>query len=246
MRLLTWNIRASQSEPTLTHVCAQHDSTVMVLTEYLIPRTGDYLQQALRDAGWMYQVSSQPASGERGVLIVSREPLEQRFKVSSFQFGGLASDLDHRIAEIFLPRYDLSIIGVYMPFADGVVKDTLWQALIDYATKHAIRRFVIAGDVNSCLPNESETGRSYTSQPLRDIKQVTIDAWEQHTSGRALPARDRYTWYWKGRGITRGIRLDYIFLSPALHTALVCAQHHHAVREQQLSDHSALSVDLDI
>jgi exonuclease III len=73
----------------------------------------------------------------------------------------------------------------------------------------------------------------------------TVDAWMHAAARENRPVRDRYTWYTSRGERQFGRRLDYAFLSPALAPELIDARHEHVVREQELSDHSALEVDLE-
>jgi len=244
-RLYIWNIRAAQTDAQIAHLTAQADSDVLILTEYRQLVRGDRLSAALRQAGWGHQHTHVLAPKLRGVIIASRSKLVPCPLESTLALGSLAANLAPHVAVARLPEHHLTLVGVYMPYADGPLKETLWAALNHYARAHTKERLVIAGDFNSCVDGETEGRYLYTPRPLEVMRGATTDAWGVAAVARSIPDRDRFTWYSQGKYGTSGIRLDYAFLSPALTGALIDARHDHAVREQGLSDHSALIVDLE-
>jgi len=243
LQILTWNIKACQTADQIAYLTAEARPDVLVLTEYRQLMRDDRLSAALHQAGWIYQHTPVTQPKVRGVLIASRIPLDILPPDTTFDFGALAGELSPRVARISLPAHDLTLIGVYMPFADGPAKEALWAALNAYARAHSSERYVITGDLNSSVEGESE-GQVYTPGPLKAIREVAIDAWAEMAERYRLPKRERYTWYSKTKYGLYGIRLDYAFLSPALREQLVRAHHDHTVRLAGLSDHSALFIGL--
>ena len=89
----------------------------------------------------------------------------------------------------------------------------------------------IAGEVE--LPCESE---------LKAIlAHGWVDAWEYTNKYKAPKDIDRFTYFFR----QTGRRLDYAFLSPGLETRLRYAEHQHDYRLHNLSDHSALILEIE-
>lgn len=246
LSLLSWNIRASQTAAQIAHLTEQKNVDVLVLTEYRQLMRDDRLSAALAEAGWMYQHTPVKVPKVRGVLIASKHPLQLPPLDTNFHFGSLITELSPYIARVLLPDHNITLIGIYMPYADGPAKETLWASLNSYARANPSGRYIITGDVNSCVEGETEGLSLYTPRPLKEIRALTIDAWGEMARRKGFPDRERYTWYSNTKYGQSGIRLDYAFLSPSLHEHLSAARHDHAVRLQGLSDHSALYVDLTL
>ncbi len=244
LQILTWNIKACQTAKQITYLTTETRADVLVLTEYRQLVRDDRLTATLHQAGWIYQHTLVTQPNVRGVLIASRLPLEVLPSDTTFDFGVLTDELAPCVARVRIPEHDLSLLGVYMPYADGPAKETLWAALNTYACAHRAERYVITGDLNSSVEGESEGPSVYTPGPLKAMREVAIDAWGVMAERYRLPNRDRYTWYSKTMYGLYGIRLDYTLLSPVLREQLAHAHHDHTVRFAGLSDHSALFIDL--
>lgn len=246
VKILCWNIRASQTATLIAHLSAQENADVLVLTEYRQLVRNDRLSAALAEAGWIHQHTPVKEPKVRGVLIASKQPLQPLPPDAIFRFGSLTTELSPCIARVKLSDSNITLIGVYIPYPDGLAKDTLWASLNKYAYANSFDRYIIIGDVNSCVEGETEGSYLYTPRPLEEMRAMTVDAWDEMAKRKGFPDRERYTWYSKTRYGLYGSRLDYAFLSPPLRDHLFDACHDHSVRLQNLSDHSALYVDLTI
>lgn len=175
------------------------------------------------------------------MLIAAKTPIALRTRADRWP-ADVATSLDHRLLDVWLPAWRLDLLGIYSP-----VYDTEDQAKIhfwNYLHRRVRRRrpwsrLIIAGDVNGCPPAEAESGRGYSTHLLEPVTARMADAWALRNPAPA-DARDRYTWYSQ----RKGIRLDYVLVSPNLRPTVRAATHIHSVREQGVSDHSAVAVDL--
>jgi exonuclease III len=227
------------------HLLAHVAADVLVLTEYRRQASGASPSPSLASL-WPWQHAPATDAELRGVLLASRSELQPLPAVDLLGLHTSTEELRPRVAAAYLPAHDLTVIGVYMPYADGPVKEALWVALNRYAAAQVGERFVIIGDMNSGTAEEGESGDAYTPLPLEAMWGQTVDAWKEAARRDGRPASARYTWY-SARGERRlGRRLDYAFLSPALESMLIDARHDHTVREQEISDHSDLIVELSL
>lgn len=243
MKIMTWNIRfgglfgkTDHSDRILDYLQLQGDTDVFVLTEYQSHSAGLKIAATLHQSGWAYQVSSAPQAEEQGVLIASRLPLEPPPVPAVFPFGPHSTLLQHRVAVAHVVAHKLTVIGVYMPWAESEVKALFWQQVLAYA-RQCGERLVLAGDLNSCLAHDSEQGIALSASALHELRSMMTDAWEA-CNPESVTSRERFTWYDQ----QMGRRLDYIFVAPAL--PAIFAKHAHVAREQQVSDHSAVMVKL--
>ncbi len=238
VRILTWNIKASQRDDIIAYLTTRVDADILILSEYKVPAAGDRIRDPLARAGWSYQRASTVNPKKRGVLVASRFPLMSL---------GLAPDrarvtraLRGWVIYVSVPPLKIRVLGVYFPFRSGSERGCLWQAVIDAARRQRRGFLVIAGDFNSFGPDDTQSGPCYSPDELAMLSRFAVDAWSAAAKRRKTIGR--YTFFTLGRGS----RNDYIFLSPPLSSALVTARHRHSVREMGLSDHSAVEVQLAI
>lgn len=235
-RILSWNIRASMTPRVLDAVCADPAVDLLVLSEYRVPKAGDLVAERLRTHGWPHAAHASIPVRQKGVAIFSRHPLRPapHLVAQTHRFA-------QWIVSVQVPLADLAVIGAYVPFADGPEKDAVWGALIDAAARNREMALVIAGDFNSCLPHEADSGRGYTVEPLQRMRRVVTDLWE--TSVRAPTPRDQITWEGPNG---KGNRIDFAFGTPSVVRRVLHAEHRHALRHGKASDHSGVIVDLSL
>ncbi len=155
----------------------------------------------------------------------------------------------------------IEVFCVHVPnAANGLIKVKTLQAIRHGLTVAQPAPRVLCGDLNTPrreLPGgrvisfardsrgrlRSERGREWDAAELGVVPGLQDlgyqDAYRAVHPDQAPPP----SWTWKRiAGHPGGWRIDHIFASPQLHP--VACQYHHAWREQHLSDHSALEVDL--
>jgi len=134
----------------------------------------------------------------------------------------------------------INVLGLHMPNSSDKRRKPFWEAVYNETKKDGDT--IIVGDFNAFLPKDiAETVDPQTNSQLQPIlDKGWIDAWEKVNNHIAPQDVDRYTYYYN----VIGRRLDYAFISPGLNDKLIYAKHLHDVREQKLSDHSALLIKL--
>jgi exonuclease III len=226
------------TERIIAALTSATDVDVHVLSEYRVPKAGDKIASALNKAGWRHALHASIPAGLKGVALFARQPLERAPDlIRTWRSRG--HDLTQWIVAARIPRYDLAICGTYIPYADGPLKNAVWNSLIGCARRHARSRVLIAGDFNSGFACDSDTNRSYTVAPLDRMCSVSVDTWRAVTP---VPAHcDWITWAGPNG---KGNRLDYAFATRALAPSIKVVSHRHELREQGVSDHSAIVVDV--
>lgn len=228
LRITTWNLRGGGGKriPSIAERLLAEAPDLCVLTEYR-SRPGSALKSELQ---LQHSVESRMPENHNGVLAYGSSSLHE-VRTHNRPLSG------HRWLAV--QSRGIKLLGVHIPNqSERWNKDDFWEKLLLYARRHRLTPGIIAGDFNTGLPADTENEafkHAWCFQTLLDMGWV--DAW------RAVHGDSReYTWYSPNGG--NGYRLDHIFLAKPLAVRLIGASHDHKVREQGLSDHSLLTVDL--
>ena len=252
--VLTWNVagRLSRLDEQADRVLG-HDADVVCLQEVIpnaLPRWTERLQSARYAIAASAVAPDAPRVNRLGVLIASRHPIV-------FAGPPVAVPWPERLlaADVEPPAWPqpLRVVTLHAPLSareEHVKIRTLEDVHANLAALPADARALLCGDLNT-PQYEDRDGTIQTFAQTRTGR-LRPDRGERHdraersiVSGprgwrdafRALhgyEARDRS---WKS-GRHPGYRLDHILIAPAL-TAVACA-YDHSLREDGLSDHSAL------
>jgi exodeoxyribonuclease-3 len=249
MRVLALNLRAGGSRSVLDRLLNRslaHRPDTVVYSEYRNTAAGVRLRAGLREAG-LEHAGWSSSDGRNGVLIASRWPFVSLYDPFGMQAGEYPD-------AILLARFDtLDLFGAYLPGQDR--KRPHLRCLIAAAQRYNERgaRAMCAGDFNS--------GRDATDIEINVRAGRPIDAFstgdlyeelERHWTEAWLyehPDKLEYSWQpfrrdadYVGRS---GWRIDKAFVSKPLLQSVRAAEYDHSFREQRLTDHSALVVDID-
>lgn len=236
MRILSWNVLIGGGGRIQAIVAAVLDRRpdVIVLQETLDKREAE-LCGRLRDAGFAHHTSAPRSLGERGLCVLSRE----RFEVLEQPPHSLMHSRGW--LELRFPDLHLDVGAVYAP-AQRPELPAFWEAAAQWWPSCLDRPYLLIGDFNAGeslvdadCPFKAHDGMA----KLR--KSGLIDAW-RHVNGDAR----EYTWYAKNNGKRFPFRLDHAFVTPALAARVRGCAYDHTVREAKLSDHSLLTLDLDL
>jgi exonuclease III len=239
-RIVAWNVRASMTARVMDELCADPTVDLYVLSEYRVPKAGDLIAARLAECGWSYSHRSVIPAATKGVALFSRTPLKPA-DTRIREWTPRGNSLRQWITSADVPAAGLSIIGAYVPFPDGPLKEAVWSALVRAAKDNPRKRLLIAGDFNSCHPHDADTGRGYTTWSLDEMKKVAYDLWSLHNPSPSN--RDQITWHGPNG---MGNRIDFAFGTDALRESLLSAVHRHEPRISNISDHSQLVVDLRV
>jgi exonuclease III len=233
VRLMTWNILhggGGRRTPEIVLALLAHHPDILVLTEFRRDR-GAAIRSVLADHALGHQLTTPQPEGKNGILLASRWPISPGDAGDPLPTPGRW--LDAKTAGIH-------VTGVHIP-DDSRPSDKarFWQHLVSLARVRAHARWAVLGDVNSGRPNLDEEGRTLGSAPLLGTFCTLgmVDAWRQlHPESR----EGSWNSHWGAR-----FRIDAVYLSSELGRRLARASLSHAERENNVSDHSAVLVDLD-
>ncbi len=248
MRIAAVNLRAGGNATTIPAIVrrlAFRDADTVVLSEYRDNPAGVLLRETLLQTGYDHIAATQGHRGN-GVCIASSLP----FAATLNPFG-LADD-EYPNAVLKAAFEDLDLFGVYLPGQDR--KRPHLRYLIATAKRYneTGEPALCIGDFNSGR-NETDIEINVRSGRLRDefstadlyaeLETVWTEAWAYFH-----PGAFEYSWYpfrkdpeYVSRG---GWRIDKAFMSPAALARTTAADYNHGFREDRLTDHSALIVDV--
>ncbi len=218
----------------LEAVSADETIDVLVLSEYRVPLVGDLIAERLHASGWGHQVRGAIPAGKKGVTVFSRCTIAPAPSV--LDDGG---EFSQWLVPARLPKHALTVVGAYVPYEDGPLKESIWRAIHVSAERHRDHPLLILGDFNSCHPHEADSGVGYTTHALKTMERHTIDLWR--FNGAASSKRDHITWQGPNG---KGNRLDFAFCTPALSERVLTTRHLHDLRISKASDHSGVLVEI--
>jgi len=226
MRILNFNIRfgGGKRTPKIIDYMLTNDFDMIVLTEFINNSNGREIIDKLVDKGYKTQPSNQ--DGKLGSFIACKENF-------------VTKNIEDRWIEIYIPKKDLYLLGVYVPVSGGAEKNLFWKKILDYSKENADNNVMIMGDFNSCTKDDSANQTDYNPKDLIELEGIGyIDLWKSYRIDKS----DRYTWY---HPTGTGFRIDYTFVSPKLGASLqeLSALQDSKMRESNISDHSPLIID---
>lgn len=226
MRILNFNIRfgGQKRTPKIVNYLVSNDFDLIILTEFIKNNNGNDIIHSLCNQGYYTQFSNE--EGGYGSFIASKNDF-------------VTKSVEDRWTEVYVPKLDLHILGVYVPDQHGAIKNAFWLNILEYAEKHTKENVLITGDFNSCTKDDSSNGTEYYAKELKELEDLEYsDLWKNYSKDES----DRYTWFYHSGD---GFRLDYAFVSPQLAQSLneVRVWHESEMRENKVSDHSPLCID---
>jgi exodeoxyribonuclease-3 len=233
MKVLTWNIRHGGSKQHLQTISAtliQHAPDMMVLTEFRDNEKGRVIQQTLDDAGWNRQVTSNPPPKTNGILIALKETY-------SVQHTCPVAIPSHRWIE--LEVRGLRILAVHIPIDSKESKTLFWNGIIERSQKLRNTHCLIIGDLNTGLAVDAK-GAPFTC--VEHMQSLFDNGW--HDAWRLCNGqRQEYSWFSNAKN---GFRIDHAIVSDPIKGAVLTCYYSHTERENGYSDHSSLSIDLNM
>lgn len=231
---MEWNLQfggAHERLPGMIEAVRRHDPDLLVLLEFRQEKVIE-VSLSLAALGYPYILNSQPPPCTNGILVASKCPL-------STVNGERGLTQGHRWFEVSPQGSDLRVLAVHVPGAsDMAAKNEHWKALLEYAREvvEGPARAIIIGDLNAGLEQDIE-GLSFVGQEHLSalLNLGWRDVWrEYHQVSR------EYSWY---SSSGKGMRTDHALASPAIRHPL-WAKYSHMERENGLSDHSILILDI--
>jgi len=232
MRIITWNIRHGGGK-RLEAICKALTSKtpdIVVITEFRNGETGKSLQSYFEESGLTHLHAGKTAPRQNSTLIASRHPF--------LKTGFVARAVEHPFRMPYVQMKDLTVAGAYLPILRQ--KHPYWERLVPWSQKRRRSPLLVTGDFNTGRHFLDETGASYISSHYMDAMEKAgfDDLWRS-----AHPNAREFTWYSHRQN---GFRLDHMFGTEAIQQQVTSIRYDHRVRDQNVSDHSMMIVDLDL
>jgi len=245
LSLLTFNIGNPSAERAQRQLAwlADRDEQVLVLTETKASAGCRLLADAFAGTGHTV-CFPQPGPGEYGTMIVAR------VAATPDPFSDAIGYLAARAAALtlFAPDGPLRVIGLYVPSRDASLGKTerkrRWLACCDTAlASTAGQPTLLLGDLNILEPGHQPRYPFFAPFEY-DFYQTLVGTHGLTDAFRDLhPDAAEYSWI--GR-TGDGYRYDHAFCSRQLAGRVTACQYVHQPRLDKLSDHSALTMRLDL
>jgi exodeoxyribonuclease-3 len=211
---------------------------VVVLTETAPSRGCDLIVERLSEARWEVRFS-RPVEGERGVLIASRVRLAER---GDDMLGYLPAR-----AERALPAgTTLEIVGAYVPSRDASAGKTerkrrFIEGLSD-GLEEAPSCGVLIGDLNIIEPGH-QPSYAWFQKWEYDFYRGLLDSGWVDAYRLCSPEGIEHSWVgYEGDGY----RYDHAFVTAGLAERVLSCAYVHETREHGLTDHSAMTLTLQL
>jgi len=234
LRVSTWNIRSGGGKRigAIADCLLNEGSDLCLLTEFR-SKPGESLKSSL-SLQYPHIIDTSPEPGHNGVLAYSSSPI-MPLRCPAKESPASA----HRWLPLHLVEQDIRVLGVHVPNpGERWNRMEFWDSLVAFATRNAKTRALIVGDLNTGLADDSEGMTFPQIERLQRLMSLGwVDAWRTVNGDRR-----EYTWFNLNTG--NGFRVDHCLLSPSLKKHLMDARFNHSVRENRLSDHSILTVEL--
>ncbi|MDP3035692.1 MAG: endonuclease/exonuclease/phosphatase family protein [Methanobacteriaceae archaeon] len=227
MKIINLNIRSGGSKrrnPLIIDYLLKNEPDLIILTEFIYNESGKQIIKELESHG--YQTKPSNIDGAYGSFIASRIEMK-------------VEKVEDRWSEIYLPEFDLYVLGAYFPAQVGKEKNDFWKKVLEYSEKNLNKNILIAGDFNSCSKDDSENMTEYNPQDLKKLESLNyIDLWKISSFDEA----HKYTWFYHDN---TGFRIDYAFVSNDLYSNIkdVSVIHDSNVRESKISDHLGMILE---
>ncbi|WP_147333578.1 endonuclease/exonuclease/phosphatase family protein [Micromonospora craniellae] len=240
------NVQATsrrRAEPLLRWL-ADRPEQILLLTETSGGEGSTYLLDHFRRAGC--QVQHRHLNGDRGAAMISRIAVTDRLDITAqLSIPGRA------VAATTHTDPPVTVLGVYVPSSDRAPakvarKRTFLASLVDTLDRmpdHEKAHLVLGGDYN-VIPRDHQPPYPGVWRPFEyDLFDALAAANLTDTHARLAPGNQAHSWY--GRN-GNGYRFDYLHVGRELRDRIRGGGYLHEPREQRLTDHAAVTVDLDL
>lgn len=201
---------------------------MVVITEFHNNEAGRGLRAYFTDQGLLHHHFAKTEPKLNSTLIASREPFLGK--------GFVARSVEQPYRMPYIRTRSLTLAGAYMP--NLRLKIPYWERLVAWARRRRQGSGLIMGDFNTGRYYLDEAGATYTAADYMDhIEKAGFqDLWR----ARHPEARE-FTWYSHRQN---GFRLDHGFGTAALRDQVRQVSYDHTPREEGLSDHSLMVIEL--
>ena len=226
-KLVSWNIRQGGGSRRVEIVKSllSYNADMIILSEFRNNDHGHYIRAKLLAQGYLHQIATAAPSNDNAVLIASK------FAGHSQHFQKEGGDFPHAILKAKLDPFD--VYGMYLPHKK---KHILFDVLVEALSSDTPA--ILAGDFNTGKNYIDQKGKTfwYTEYLFKMEEMGYVDAFRaKHGEVK------EYSWY-SHQG--NGFRYDHTYIHESIVPILTNCYYHHEDRENGLSDHSPMVLEL--
>lgn len=214
---------------------------ILVLSEVKASKGCVLIERYLESFGYNI-IFTRPIEKEYAVMIISKHPIE------SSKFAKMVKFIPSRLASVKINK--LEIVGAYIPsrgFDEGSImvrKRNFMENLSNALVKSCpIKKQIFCGDLNILEPNHIPHYPHF-KQWEYDFYNNFPTKYQLHDAFRFLHPEDQEH-SWVGHS-GDGYRFDHCFVSRDLLSSVQRCYYLHGPREDKLSDHSGLIIELNL
>ncbi|MBT8233061.1 MAG: hypothetical protein HKO66_08725 [Saprospiraceae bacterium] len=226
-KLLSWNIRQGGGSriTKITKSLQSFNADVIVLSEFRNNEGGHKIRHNLLRLGYRFQNVTNAKSNDNAVATFSKIPCNLNVFLSADE--KYTHNVNCSVFEAF------NIYGVYLPHKK---KHKLFDFLLEEIKQD--KPCIIVGDYNTGINHVDQKGKSfwYTDKMEALSEHGCVDAF-RFLHGKV----SEYSWY-SHQG--NGYRYDHTYVSKALIPIVKSCYYLHEWRENGLSDHSPMVLEL--
>ena len=232
MKITTWNIRHGGGSriKEISQFCSENrDSDVLVITEFRNNKNKDLIINVLDNYGYSRVFTTDAESKINSVLVACKN--ENKVEV----FDELK---EHKQRVIKVKNSNFSIYACYFP--QQKLKKIVFDFLLKEIKNNPNENIIIAGDFNTGKHYLDEKGASfYCAEYLNKLEAAgMLDAWRFINKDKR-----EYSWY---SNAGNGFRIDHFYVSNNLSNYIKDCYYNHQYRENKFSDHSSMTLDLEL
>ena len=230
MKISTWNIRhggGSRVDAIKAEIDNLRSEDLLVITEFRSNKNGRAIRNHLTSLEFNHQFVTVEDERTNGILIASKEPV-------SCSIDNALAEHAHRVAIVLCKG--LKLFGCYFP--QQKEKQKVFDYLVSQCT--GLENTVITGDINTGLHYADEQGASfYCAAALKALQENGMpDAFRYlHNTAR------EFTWF---SNAGNGFRIDHFMVSTNLLSVVKSCHYNHGPRIEKASDHSMMSLELNL
>ena len=232
MKIITWNIQQGGGIriDKIIDTLEKYDADILVITEYRNNEKGLKLRSCLLERGYLFQVAPVVDRKINTVLIAAKDD----FSIQLF-YQELQAEYFRAIK---VENDDLCLYGLYFP--QEIEKNKIFEFILDEIRKSEEKPTIFIGDFNTGKHFIDEAKNTfYCSNYMDAIEQNNyIDAWRFINKDKL-----QFSWY---SNAGNGFRIDHAFVHEQYKNMILYCFYSHREREDKISDHSLMVLELGI
>ena len=231
MKITTRNIQSGWGKRiSLILECIREnsDSDIFIITEYRNNHK-EIIYNKLLLLWYKFIYGATEELNKNSLIIASKKDFH-------IQLFNNLQEHSHRVIKI----YDQDYMIYWCYFPQGKYKKIIFDFLLEEIKKNKNKKIIITWDINTGKHFIDEEKKTFIYSEYLDILETKwiIDAWRLKNKNSK-----EYSWY---SHAGNWFRIDHFFISDNLSQNIINCKYNHTYRENKISDHSMMNLELNI